>query len=95
MLLTSSVNHPSIAMDSDQLIVVDLGALSKTKFADAIIDADFLESETERKVRIKTLTVEKEFECELSEPNGTYVIAADDGSALGHTRRVFSISSLS
>ncbi len=82
-------------MDSDELIVVDMGILSKTKFADAIIDADFLESDNGCKVRIQTSTIEKQFECESSEPNGTYVITTDGGSALGHTRRVFSISSLS
>ena len=35
----------SFVMDSDELILVDLAILSKTKFADAIIDADFLESD--------------------------------------------------
>lgn len=79
----------AMEIDNDELIVVDLGELSRTRFGVSVKEAHFMESEDGARIHIDTGLVTASFDLNRINPSGTYVIYAKDGTVLGKTREVF------
>lgn len=75
---------------TDQLIIVDLGQLSKTQFGTSVKHATLQDTDGSAVVHIETEAISKDFVLEKSEPVGTYVIYDKQGTIIGATREMYS-----
>lgn len=75
----------------DELIVVDLGELSRSNYGESVVTAVLNQSPDGRSARIivDSCIVSSQFRINKSNPVGTYVIFREDGSVLDATRSIF------
>jgi hypothetical protein len=75
----------------DELIVVDLGELSRSKYGESVAAAVLNECADglSSRVIVDSRIVSSEFRINKRNPVGTYVIVREDGSVLGATRSIF------
>ena len=77
--------------DISEIVIVDLGELSRTKFGKSVQHADIVSRDGNDYVQIDSGVINTELRCQLDEPVGTYVVYNEDGSVLGITREVYTV----
>ena len=81
--------------DEEEIIMIDMGELGETKFADSIIETALFrgpEQSGAYKLRLNTGVLQREFDCNRVQLPGTYVLYQDDGSLVGKTTTELSFS---
>jgi hypothetical protein len=75
--------------NDEELVIVDLGELSRTRFGASISSANLIDTIDGVRVHVSTEAVNAESECKRTNPSGTYVIYSNDGEIIGKTREVY------
>ena len=75
--------------DNSDLVIVDLGELSRTKVGESIQRATCEASGPTLRLQLDTNVMQTDLTCHRSEPAGTYIVYDGEGTIVGVTREVY------
>jgi hypothetical protein len=77
--------------ESDELVIVDLGELSNTRFGESIQNAAWRVTPEGASVVVDSGITELNFQCKKDDVVGTYVIYDDQKQVIGTTRSTYRV----
>jgi hypothetical protein len=76
----------------DKFVIVDLGDLSKTKFADTVITAQIVTSEGCSYLQLQTRSINTEMKLKSTDPPGTYILYDSEEKLVGIANEEYAIN---